>query len=62
MTDNKNSNLPYDKQYTSVKVPKALSEIIKNSTTYTAWGYRSVSEFILDSARRRIDKGDEVRT
>ena len=42
-------------EYTSVKVPKNLADKISNSKIFNENGYRSVSEFILDSARRRIE-------
>ena len=41
--------------YTSVKVPKTLADKITNSAIYKEWGFRSVSEFMIDSARRRIE-------
>lgn len=41
-------------EYTSVKVPKILAEKISN-TAIRNGVYRSVSEFILDSARRRLE-------
>ena len=41
-------------EYTSVKVPKVLAERISDMAIKHGI-YRSVSEFILDSARRRLD-------
>jgi Arc/MetJ-type ribon-helix-helix transcriptional regulator len=41
-------------EYTSVKVPKVLAEKISNVAIKNGI-YRSVSEFMLDSARRRLD-------
>jgi len=46
--------------YTSVKVPNQLSEIIENSDIYKHYGYRSVSEFILATARSRIEEYDKI--
>lgn len=41
-------------QYTSVKVPKVLADKI-NKVAIKDGIYRSVYEFVLDSARRRLD-------
>ena len=41
--------------YTSIKVPKVFAEKITNSKIYKEYGYRSVSEFMIDSTRRRIE-------
>lgn len=41
-------------EYTSVKVPKILAEKISDVAIKHGI-YRSVSEFMLDSARRRLD-------
>ena len=41
-------------EYTSVKVPKVLAERINEIANRE--GYRSVSEFILESARRRLEE------
>ena len=46
--------------YTSVKVPRVLADIIVNSEIYKHYGYRSVSEFILACARQRIEEYDKV--
>lgn len=43
--------------YTSVKVPTKLAEIIRNSETYKLYAYRSVSEFVVEVARRVAEKG-----
>lgn len=43
-------------EYTSVKVPKVLTERIRNSQHYKEFGYRSVSEFILEATRDRLYK------
>jgi hypothetical protein len=42
-------------QYTSVKIPMRLAEKILASKIFNENGYRSVSEFVMDSARRRIE-------
>lgn len=47
-------------EYTSIKVPRTLAERINKVAPVL--GYRSVSEFILDSARRHLDKIEEVRS
>ena len=41
-------------EYTSVKVPKILANKI-SSVAIKNGVYRSVSEFVLDSARRRLE-------
>lgn len=41
--------------YTSIKCPKQLAHIIIESDIYKHYGYRSVSEFVLASARHRIE-------
>ena len=41
-------------EYTSIKIPKTLSVKIKKIIERE--GFRSVSEFVLDSTRRRIDE------
>lgn len=41
--------------YTSVKIPKNLATKITNSKIFKDGCYRSVSEFVIDSARRRIE-------
>ena len=46
--------------YTSVKVPKNLANIIINSAIFKHYGYRSVSEFILACARQRIEDFDKI--
>ena len=45
--------MAYQTEYTSVKVPKILAEKIMNKTKNE--GYRSVSEFVLESTRRRLE-------
>lgn len=45
--------MAYQSGYTSVKVPKILAEKIQ--TVAIEEGYRSVSEFILDASRRRLE-------
>ncbi|MCV0372754.1 MAG: ribbon-helix-helix domain-containing protein [Nitrosarchaeum sp.] len=46
--------MAYQTEYTSVKVPKVLAEKIMNKTKDQ--GYRSVSEFVLESTRRRLEE------
>ena len=41
-------------EYTSVKVPKVLADKI-NNVAIRKGTYRSVSEFMLDSARRHLE-------
>ena len=41
-------------EYTSVKVPKVLAERINEIVNRE--GFRSVSEFVLDSTRRRLEE------
>lgn len=48
--------LAFQTEYTSVKVPKVLAEKIINKTKDE--GYRSVSEFVLESTRRRLEEFD----
>jgi metal-responsive CopG/Arc/MetJ family transcriptional regulator len=50
----KNVNQRLPTAYTSVKVPKVLAERILKICEKE--GYRSVSEFILDATRRRLEK------
>ena len=38
-------------QYTSVKIPQVLAEKIMNNPNIQSWGYRSVSEFVIESTR-----------
>ncbi len=45
--------MAYSSGYTSVKVPKTLAE--KINVVAEKEGYRSVSEFLLDAARRRLE-------
>ena len=45
--------------YTSVKIPKVLAERIKK--VCEPLGYRSVSEFILDATRRRLEQFENNR-
>lgn len=40
--------------YTSVQVPKVLAEKIKRKMA--GQGYRTVSEFVIDAVRRRLDE------
>ena len=47
--------IPMATEYTSVKIPKVLAEKIK-LTVVNKGEYRSVSEFVLDSIRRRLEK------
>lgn len=42
--------------YTSVKVPKILAEKIMNNPIVKSWGYRSVSEFMIESVRLHLMK------
>jgi len=46
-------------EYTSIKCPKQLANIVTNSDIFKHYGYRSVSEFILASARQRIEEYDK---
>jgi metal-responsive CopG/Arc/MetJ family transcriptional regulator len=41
-------------EYTSVKIPKVLADRINQVAGQM--GYRSVSEFVLDSTRRRLEQ------
>ncbi|MCH7560594.1 MAG: ribbon-helix-helix protein, CopG family [Thaumarchaeota archaeon] len=43
----------YSAGYTSIKVPKVLAEKIQ--VVAQEEGYRSVSEFMLDAGRRRLE-------
>jgi len=44
-------------RYTKVSVPKELAdEIRKTINKYKELGYRSVSEFFIDVARRRLEE------
>ncbi|GEM_PF-1879869 len=45
--------MAYVAGYTSVKVPKVLAEKIQ--VVAVKEGYRSVSEFLLDAGRRRLE-------
>lgn len=47
-------------KYTSIKVPKVLAERIVNSKIFNQLGYRSVSEFILDAGRLRLEHLEKV--
>lgn len=49
-TDNNNGLV----KYTSIKLPFNLAVKILESKIYNDMCYRSVSEFVIDSARRRI--------
>ena len=40
--------------YTSVQIPKVLADKIKRKMA--AQGYRTVSEFVIDAVRRRLDE------
>lgn len=46
--------MAYRYGYTSVKVPKILAEKIQ--AIATPEGYRSVSEFLLEAGRRRLEE------
>ena len=48
-------------EYTSIKMPKALAEKIKNHMLFIDNGYRSISEFTLDAVRRRMELDDSSR-
>jgi len=45
-------------RYTSVKVPKVLADKIRE-VAIAEGVYRTVSEFVIDSARRRLDDLDK---
>ena len=45
--------------YTSIKCPKQLADIITKSAIFKHYGYRSVSEFVLASARQRVEEFDK---
>ena len=40
--------------YTSVKLPARLSEMIRESSIFKEYGYRSVSEFVIEATRKRL--------
>jgi len=42
--------------YTSVKLPVRLAEIIRGCKTFKELGYRSVSEFVVEMARREAER------
>ena len=42
-------------EYTSIKIPKVFANKIITSEIYKSMCFRSVSEFMMDSARRRIE-------
>lgn len=46
-------------KYTSVKVPKRLSERIQSICE--EWGYRSITEFVIESARLRLLEKENER-
>jgi hypothetical protein len=41
-------------EYTAVKIPVVLAE--KINSKLDEFGYRSLTEFVIDSARRRLDQ------
>jgi len=41
--------------YTSVKLPKRLAEMIKESPRYKEYGYTSVSSYVLEATRKHLD-------
>lgn len=48
---------PNSKEYTTVQLPKALSDIIdRYMTEHPEFGYRSRAEFIMDVLRRRLEE------
>jgi len=40
--------------YTSVKLPARLSEMIRESPIFKEYGYRSVSEFVIEATRIKL--------
>jgi len=42
--------------YTSVKIPMALAERIRNSKYYQDYGFTSVSQYIMEATRRHLDR------
>jgi len=52
--------MAYQTEYTSVKVPKILAN--KISVAAKDEGYRSVSEFLLDAGRRRLEDINRQKT
>lgn len=40
--------------YTSVKIPQRLAELIKQSDYYTQYGFTSVSSFVLFATRELL--------
>ena len=52
--------LSFQTEYTSVKVPKILASRIM--LTAREEGYRSVSEFLLDAGRRRLEDIDRRKS
>lgn len=47
-------------EYTSIKCPKQLADVITKSAIFKHYGYRSVSEFVLASARQRVEEFDKL--
>jgi len=43
-------------QYTSIKVPNRLAELIRESEGYINYGYRSISEFIIEATRLHLHR------
>ena len=43
-------------QYTSIKLPIRLSEMIKESPRYKEYGYTSVSSYVLEATRVHLDR------
>ncbi len=41
-------------QYTSIKVVNNLVKLIEESEGYTSYGYRSISEFIIEATRLHL--------
>ena len=44
-------------EYTSVKLPKTLANIIRECKTFNEYGYRSVSDFVISVSRRVAQDG-----
>lgn len=42
--------------YTSVKIPMRLAEMIKESKRYKEFGYTSVSSYVLEATRTHLDR------
>jgi metal-responsive CopG/Arc/MetJ family transcriptional regulator len=50
------SNKDINLRYATVKIPRAMTDKITKIGEH--YGYRSVSEFVIDAARRRLEELD----